>query len=249
MCSSLLPGRLALKVSWVKKTIEFGPDKRCPLYNCIFLLVIINKPSETGQVKPWVSAHAAEKCQISFQDQSLIPCCCRPEVFPGNVAAELFHLPVYVNNQQQANIFYTHFVDCFVSTEVSCIKTYIMHLSCVPFVILAVRRTSWHNCTELFSAAWYLMCSVYVSMILTPLSQLFCSLSESFFMVKGAALFLQQGSSHQGQKAHPHHKHAGGNHKTQHSESPCCYPHHLPKLRSFNLASDLSSRLSRAFVW
>uniref|UniRef100_A0AAQ5ZW44 Protein phosphatase Slingshot homolog 1 n=1 Tax=Amphiprion ocellaris TaxID=80972 RepID=A0AAQ5ZW44_AMPOC len=32
---------------------------------------------------------------------------------------------------------------------------------------------------------------------------------ESFFMVKGAALFLQQGSSHQGQKAHPHHKHAG----------------------------------------
>uniref|UniRef100_A0A6Q2ZN60 Protein phosphatase Slingshot homolog 1 n=1 Tax=Esox lucius TaxID=8010 RepID=A0A6Q2ZN60_ESOLU len=35
------------------------------------------------------------------------------------------------------------------------------------------------------------------------------SLSESFFMVKGAALFLQQGNSPQGQKAHPHHKHAG----------------------------------------
>ncbi|XP_034727850.1 protein phosphatase Slingshot homolog 1 isoform X1 [Etheostoma cragini] len=35
------------------------------------------------------------------------------------------------------------------------------------------------------------------------------SLSESFFMVKGAALFLQQGSSQQSQKAHPHHKHAG----------------------------------------
>ncbi|KAJ8263659.1 hypothetical protein COCON_G00161160 [Conger conger] len=35
------------------------------------------------------------------------------------------------------------------------------------------------------------------------------SLSESFFMVKGAALFLQQGSSPQCQKAHPHHKHAG----------------------------------------
>ncbi|XP_054630298.1 protein phosphatase Slingshot homolog 1 [Dunckerocampus dactyliophorus] len=35
------------------------------------------------------------------------------------------------------------------------------------------------------------------------------SLSESFFMVKGAALFLQQGSSQQGQKVHPHHKHAG----------------------------------------
>ncbi|XP_028341879.1 protein phosphatase Slingshot homolog 1-like, partial [Physeter macrocephalus] len=36
------------------------------------------------------------------------------------------------------------------------------------------------------------------------------SLSESFFMVKGAALFLQQGSSPQGQRSlqHPH-KHAG----------------------------------------
>ncbi|KAL4698715.1 hypothetical protein H8959_011372 [Pygathrix nigripes] len=35
------------------------------------------------------------------------------------------------------------------------------------------------------------------------------SLSESFFMVKGAALFLQQGSSPQGQRSlqHPH-KHA-----------------------------------------
>ncbi|NXK85639.1 SSH1 phosphatase, partial [Formicarius rufipectus] len=39
---------------------------------------------------------------------------------------------------------------------------------------------------------------------------LFCSLSESFFMVKGAALFLQQGNSSQGQRSlqHPH-KHAG----------------------------------------
>ncbi|XP_005165255.1 protein phosphatase Slingshot homolog 1 isoform X1 [Danio rerio] len=35
------------------------------------------------------------------------------------------------------------------------------------------------------------------------------SLSESFFMVKGAALFLQQGSCPQAQRAHPHHKHAG----------------------------------------
>ncbi|XP_066546040.1 protein phosphatase Slingshot homolog 1 [Amia ocellicauda] len=35
------------------------------------------------------------------------------------------------------------------------------------------------------------------------------SLSESFFMVKGAALFLQQGSSPQCQKVHPHHKNAG----------------------------------------
>uniref|UniRef100_A0A3Q3DAW8 Protein phosphatase Slingshot homolog 1 n=1 Tax=Hippocampus comes TaxID=109280 RepID=A0A3Q3DAW8_HIPCM len=37
---------------------------------------------------------------------------------------------------------------------------------------------------------------------------MFSSLSESFFMVKGAALFLQQGSSQQGQKVQPHHKHA-----------------------------------------
>lgn len=28
-------------------------------------------------------------------------------------------------------------------------------------------------------------------------------------MVKGAALFLQQGSCPQGQRGHPHHKHAG----------------------------------------
>ncbi|XP_030005693.1 protein phosphatase Slingshot homolog 1 isoform X2 [Sphaeramia orbicularis] len=35
------------------------------------------------------------------------------------------------------------------------------------------------------------------------------SLSESFFMVKGAALFLQQGSSAQGPKTPTHHKHAG----------------------------------------
>ncbi|XP_055080161.1 protein phosphatase Slingshot homolog 1 isoform X2 [Periophthalmus magnuspinnatus] len=35
------------------------------------------------------------------------------------------------------------------------------------------------------------------------------SLSESFFMVKGAALFLQQGSSHPNQKSHPQYKHAG----------------------------------------
>ncbi|KAL0965641.1 hypothetical protein UPYG_G00283860 [Umbra pygmaea] len=35
------------------------------------------------------------------------------------------------------------------------------------------------------------------------------SLSESFFMVKGAALFLQQGTTTQGPKTPTHHKHAG----------------------------------------
>uniref|UniRef100_A0A8C6V0U6 protein-serine/threonine phosphatase n=1 Tax=Neogobius melanostomus TaxID=47308 RepID=A0A8C6V0U6_9GOBI len=34
-------------------------------------------------------------------------------------------------------------------------------------------------------------------------------LSESFLMVKGAALFLQQGSSHPSQETHPQYKHAG----------------------------------------
>ncbi|XP_006640402.2 protein phosphatase Slingshot homolog 1 isoform X2 [Lepisosteus oculatus] len=40
-------------------------------------------------------------------------------------------------------------------------------------------------------------------------NEIYRILSESFFMVKGAALFLQQGSSPQCQKVHPHHKHAG----------------------------------------
>ncbi|XP_051975629.1 protein phosphatase Slingshot homolog 1-like isoform X2 [Xyrauchen texanus] len=39
--------------------------------------------------------------------------------------------------------------------------------------------------------------------------QIYHILSESFFMVKGAALFLQQGICPQGQRGHPHHKHAG----------------------------------------
>lgn len=40
------------------------------------------------------------------------------------------------------------------------------------------------------------------------------SLSESFFMVKGAALFLQQGSSTQGPRTPTHHKNAGNHHGT-----------------------------------
>lgn len=43
----------------------------------------------------------------------------------------------------------------------------------------------------------------------------FSSLSESFFMVKGAALFLQQGGSAQGPKTPTHHKHAGRNKCTE----------------------------------
>ncbi len=63
------------------------------------------------------------------------------------------------------------------------------------------------------------LCLIGLLKALCLLFHSFCSLSESFFMVKGAALFLQQGSSQQGQKAHPHHKHAGKNHKAQHSKS------------------------------
>lgn len=37
----------------------------------------------------------------------------------------------------------------------------------------------------------------------------FSSLSESFFMVKGAALFLQQGGNAEEPKTPTHHKHAG----------------------------------------
>lgn len=48
-----------------------------------------------------------------------------------------------------------------------------------------------------------------------PFAHLLFSLSESFFMVKGAALFLQQGGSTQGPKTPTHHKHAGGNRVTQ----------------------------------
>uniref|UniRef100_A0A8C7X2K5 Protein phosphatase Slingshot homolog 1 n=1 Tax=Oryzias sinensis TaxID=183150 RepID=A0A8C7X2K5_9TELE len=40
-------------------------------------------------------------------------------------------------------------------------------------------------------------------------SSVLCSLSESFFMVKGAALFLQQGGATQEPKTPTHHKHAG----------------------------------------
>uniref|UniRef100_A0A3P9L6F5 Protein phosphatase Slingshot homolog 1 n=1 Tax=Oryzias latipes TaxID=8090 RepID=A0A3P9L6F5_ORYLA len=40
-------------------------------------------------------------------------------------------------------------------------------------------------------------------------TSVFCSLSESFFMVKGAALFLQQGGATQEPKTPTHHKHAG----------------------------------------
>lgn len=44
------------------------------------------------------------------------------------------------------------------------------------------------------------------------------SLSESFFMVKGAALFLQQGSSTQEPKTPTHHKHAGEDTPGRHTD-------------------------------
>lgn len=46
------------------------------------------------------------------------------------------------------------------------------------------------------------------------------SLSESFFMVKGAALFLQQGTNAQGPKTPTHHKLAGNYKQSWHTLSP-----------------------------
>lgn len=62
--------------------------------------------------------------------------------------------------------------------------------------------TSFHICAH-FAALSFQLTPVFFVF-------LFSSLSESFFMVKGAALFLQQGNSSQGQRSlqHPH-KHAG----------------------------------------
>uniref|UniRef100_A0A8C1YLZ6 Protein phosphatase Slingshot homolog 1 n=1 Tax=Cyprinus carpio TaxID=7962 RepID=A0A8C1YLZ6_CYPCA len=54
--------------------------------------------------------------------------------------------------------------------------------------------------------------TVSTTKFIKPSTKVMCHstvLSESFFMVKGAALFLQQGSCPQGQRVHPHHKHAG----------------------------------------
>lgn len=73
---------------------------------------------------------------------------------------------------------------------------------------------------------------------------LFCSLSESFFMVKGAALFLQQGSSQQGQKAHPPHKHAGENHKARHPTKA----HRVIHLSYSNCSLDLINPCVRLLV-
>ncbi|KAM6930640.1 protein phosphatase Slingshot homolog 1 isoform 2-T2 [Xenentodon cancila] len=66
-----------------------------------------------------------------------------------------------------------------------------------------------HLVVEPIQEAMMKMLPYFVENAVLTQSEIDRILSESFFMVKGAALFLQQGSSHQGQKAHPHHKHAG----------------------------------------
>ncbi|XP_071339009.1 protein phosphatase Slingshot homolog 1 isoform X2 [Trachinotus anak] len=66
-----------------------------------------------------------------------------------------------------------------------------------------------HLVVETIEEAVMKMLPYFVENAVLTQSEINRILSESFFMVKGAALFLQQGSSHQGQKAHPHHKHAG----------------------------------------
>ncbi|CAJ1068290.1 protein phosphatase Slingshot homolog 1 isoform X2 [Xyrichtys novacula] len=66
-----------------------------------------------------------------------------------------------------------------------------------------------HLVLEPIQEAMMKMIPYFVENAVLTQSEINRILSESFFMVKGAALFLQQGSSQQGQKAHPHHKHAG----------------------------------------
>ncbi|XP_029915483.1 protein phosphatase Slingshot homolog 1 isoform X2 [Myripristis murdjan] len=66
-----------------------------------------------------------------------------------------------------------------------------------------------HLVPESIEEAVMKMLPYFVENAVLTQSEIHRILSESFFMVKGAALFLQQGSSPQGQKAHPHHKHAG----------------------------------------
>lgn len=142
------------------------------------------------------AASAAEMWQLSIRVQ--IHCCCR-------AGGSLFCL----NNQQWANIIFAP-----VQSKIN--------------IAFASLKTNWSELTILICYARCMLRrrlrNVYVSRtvclwFLTP-SVCFCSLSESFFMVKGAALFLQQGSSHQGQKAHPNHKHAGENRQTRHVKGP-----------------------------
>ncbi|XP_012719015.2 protein phosphatase Slingshot homolog 1 isoform X2 [Fundulus heteroclitus] len=66
-----------------------------------------------------------------------------------------------------------------------------------------------HLVVEPFQEAAMKMLPYFVENAVLTQNEINRILSESFFMVKGAALFLQQGSSQQGQKAHPPHKHAG----------------------------------------
>lgn len=56
---------------------------------------------------------AAEKRQISIQDQSLIHGGCRPDVWACNMAAGLFHSAVEVIRPQQTTRIYCHLVGCF----------------------------------------------------------------------------------------------------------------------------------------
>ncbi|RVE68298.1 hypothetical protein OJAV_G00089550 [Oryzias javanicus] len=66
-----------------------------------------------------------------------------------------------------------------------------------------------HLVVEPIQEAMMKMLPYFVENAVLTQSEINRILSESFFMVKGAALFLQQGSSPQGQKAQPPHKHAG----------------------------------------
>lgn len=125
-------------------------------------------------------------------------------------------LPFFcLNNQQWANLIFAR-----IQSKINA---------------FASSKTNWFELTILTCYARCMLRNIYVSRtvclwFLTP-SVCFCSLSESFFMVKGAALFLQQGSSHQGQKAHPNHKHAGENRQTRHVTGPLGQSHYFSSSR------------------
>lgn len=88
--------------------------------------------------------------EISIPYQSLIHCCCRPEVCHCNMPAGLSYSAVEVIRQQQTAMFYVYLFRCVHKTELSYI--------CLPFHFLASLSTEQPGITVLSccSAAWCL---------------------------------------------------------------------------------------------
>lgn len=88
---------------------------------------------------------AAEKRQISIQDQSLIHGGCRPDVWACNMAAGLFHSAVEVIRPQQTTRIYCHLVGCFQLNRSILLKKKLkkIHLSRVPLFGWVFQRATW----------------------------------------------------------------------------------------------------------